>query len=277
MQQPQAMPVHPAFTSKKILLLAIILGVVAAGLAVAFLSNRAGSPSIAAPVATVEVVVAKQDIPAGTKITDSMVELKGIPENAVVTQPLTTLADASGHVARYPVQKGAQLSTSSIVAPAPKTALSFQIPAGKRAVTIHVTTDNSPAALMVPGDFVDVLSVGTVDDIAGAPGATLATGKSTENPPKVAVTLVQDVQVLAIQSTYVDDGVPYSPSVRGDTPKDNNAVTNVTLALTPEQAQLVFLASQGGTLTVTLRAFGDEDAATVPPVVEPIPLPTVAP
>lgn len=62
MQQQQTMPVHPAFTSRKILLLALALGVIAAGLVVAFLSQAQGSGKTAAPVSTAHAVVATQDI-----------------------------------------------------------------------------------------------------------------------------------------------------------------------------------------------------------------------
>jgi Flp pilus assembly protein CpaB len=44
----------------------------------------------------------------------------------------------------------------------------------------------------------------------------------------------------------------------------------VTLAVTPEQAQLLWLASQEGKLTITLRAFGDDKIADLGTIAEPI-------
>jgi pilus assembly protein CpaB len=282
MQQPQTMPVHPAFANRKVLILAIILGVIAAGLVVAYLSSRGGSGANSAPIATVQAVVATQDIPSGTKITGKMVGVKAVPQDAVIASPLTETKAAVGQVARYPVAKGAQLSSTTIGAELKSTALSYEIPDGKRAMTIPVGNDMSPAALMVPGDFVDVLSVGDLDKaIAGGPGTTpVASADSQNQPPKVAVTLVQNVQVLAVQNTYVDNGVPYDPDTRGSQATDKT-ITNVTLALDPAQAQLVFLASQRGTngqnadLTVVLRHVGDKDTPALPPVSEPIIIPPV--
>jgi pilus assembly protein CpaB len=282
MQQQQTMPVHPAFTSRKILLLALALGVIAAGLVVAFLSQAQGSGKTAAPVSTAQAVVATQDIPAGTTITAGMVELKKIPQDAVIANPLVDTKAAVGQVARYPVTKGAQLSGATIGTALKSTALSYEIPEGKRAVTVPVAPDLSPAPLMVPGDFVDVLAIGELDSvIAGAPGATpVATTNSQSQPPKVVVTLVQNVQVLAIQTTYVDAGVPYNADTRGSQ-STAKSITNVTLALSPSQAQLVFLASQSGqnnqqsSLTVVLRRVGETDTAAVPPVSEPIAIPQV--
>lgn len=280
MQQPQTLPVHPAFTNRKILVLAVLLGVIAAGLVVAFVSQSRGS-SKSTPVATVAALVATQDIAAGTKITDKMVAVKQVPQDAVIANPLADTKTAVGQVARFPIAQGQQLSSTAIGQSVKSTALSYEIPPGKRAVTIPVGQDLSPAPLMVPGDFVDVLAVGELDTvIQGAPGATPVATANGQTPPKVVVTLVQNVQVLAIQSTYVDAGVPYNADTRGAQATDKS-ITNVTLALDPAQAQLVFLASQGGTnsqqasLTVVLRHVGDEDTPAIPPVAEPIQLPTV--
>lgn len=282
MQQQQTLPVHPAFTSRKILALAVLLGVIAAGLVVAFLSSRSGPNGKPAPVATVAAVVATQDIAAGTKITDKMVEVKQVPQDAVIANPLGDTKTAVGQVARFPIAQGQQLSSTAIGQSLKSTALSYEIPPGKRAVTIPVGQDLSPAPLMVPGDFVDVLAVGELNTvIQGAAGTTpVAAANAQSQPPKVVVTLVQNVQVLAIQSTYVDAGVPYNADTRGSQATDKS-ITNVTLALDPAQAQLVFLASQGGannqqsSLTVVLRHVGDAETAPLPPVAEPIQLPTV--
>lgn len=275
MQQQQTLPTHPAFASRKVLILAIILGVVAAGLIVAFLSSRKSSPGTAVPVTTVQVIVATQDIPSGTKITNSMVALKAVQQDAVVADPLTALTAVTGKTARYPIAKGAQLSGASIVAPAASKALSFEIPPGKRGFTVAVSPDTSPAALMVPGDFVDVLLAGTRESaVSGGAATPVATPAGTSsNPPKAAVTLIQNVQVLSVQTTYVDNGVPYNPSVRGSQQSGTSTVSNVTLAVTPDQAQLLWLASQDGKITLSLRGFGDEGTAVVPPVAEPIEIP----
>ncbi|MGE5596921.1 MAG: RcpC/CpaB family pilus assembly protein, partial [Hyphomicrobiales bacterium] len=81
------------------------------------------------------------------------------------------------------------------------------------------------------------------------------------------------VQVLAVQREFVDDGVPYDASTRGEPIGDDDKVNYVTLAVTPEQAQLLWLASQEGALTLSLRPFGDDAAAALTPIAEPIPLP----
>lgn len=73
-----------------------------------------------------------------------------------------------------------------------------------------------------------------------------------------------------MQRQYVEGGVPYDPSVRGTLPKESN-ITYVTLAVTPEQAQLLTLAvEKAKLLTLSLRPFGDDGIKELPPVVEPL-------
>jgi pilus assembly protein CpaB len=261
----------PQSMDRRVLLLALVLGAVAAGLIVAFLASR-DSGGETAPVPTLSVVVASEDIAAGKKVTDSMVELKALPETAVISDAATAKDQVVGQTLRYPVAKGEQLSNLRLVEPPKTQALSFQIPQGLRGFTVPVTVSKSPAALLAPGDFVDVLvSVDSDKLAAGQPPLPAASAGSSEIP-KAAVTLLQNVQVLSVQREYVDNGVPYDPSVRGEPPKDDD-VSYVTLALTPEQAQTLWLASQDGAVTLALRAFGDGEIKTLGPVTEPLVVP----
>jgi len=258
----------PRSVDLRVLLLALILGVVAAGLIVAYLASRdSGGGETAVP--TLSVVVASEDIVAGKKVTDSMVELKALPETAVISDAATAKEQVVGQTLRYPAAKGEQLSNLRLVEPPKVQALSFQIPPGMRGFTIPVSVSNSPAALLAPGDFVDVLvSVDAETLVVGEPPVPVA-GAGEEGNLKAAVTLLQNVQVLSVQRDYVDNGVPYEPSVRGEPPKDDS-VSYVTLSLTPEQAQLLWLASQEGAVTLALRAFGDAEIKDLGAVTEPL-------
>ena len=262
----------PRSVDLRVLLLALILGVVAAGLIVAYLASRDSGGGETAAVPTLSVVVASEDIAAGQKVTDSMVELKALPETAVISDAATAKEQVIGQTLRYPVAKGEQLNNLRLVEPPKTQSLSFQIPQGMRGFTIPVTVSDSPAALLAPGDFVDVLVSVDIDRLAvGQPPVPVPTEGALENP-KAAVTLLQNVQVLSVQRDYVDNGVPYDPSVRGEPPKDDS-VSYVTLSLTPEQAQVLWLASQDGAVTLALRAFGDGEIKTLGPVTEPLQVP----
>lgn len=109
-----------------------------------------------------------------------------------------------------------------------------------------VDVTRSVAALLAPGDFVDVL--------AGAQGATL----------------LQNVQVVSVQREFVE-GVPYDESVRGE-PPEKDSISYVTLAVTPEQAQVLWAAVQSGAITLALRPFGDDEVVAVSPPENPLSL-----
>ena len=255
---------------RRILIMALLLGAIAAALAVAFLAS-ARPKALPATDPMRSVIVAKDEIPVGAKISATMVEIKQVAASAVIADATTDLPAVVGVTARYPIAKGEQLSTSRLVLPPKVQALSFQIPTGLRGYTIPVNASQSPAALLAQGDFVDVL--------VAMPAAQLVTASSVivgpsqlVRPPSVApnqqdlgqavATLLQNVQVLTVQRSYVADGLTYEPSTRGTPPADAG-VSWVTLALTPQQSQLMWLASQQGKLTLTLRPFGDAQVGPV--------------
>ena len=259
------MPARPQIADRRVLFIALALGAVAAGLIVAYLASQ-GSGKTVAPVEVKSVVVAVSDIAPGTKLTGDMVQLKGVSANAVVADSYTATSSAVGLTVRYPIKVGEQLGPAKIVDGVKGKALSFEIPPGLRAFTVAVSTNTSPAALIAPGDFVDVIVAGKVTGIVPPSGTPVAT---TNNDFKAAVTLIQNVQVLAVQRNYVDNGVPYDASVRGPLP-DDKSIDNLTLALTPDQAQLLWLTSQDGKVTVALRGFGDAETSPLPAIAEPV-------
>lgn len=269
----QTLPAQPVLAGRRALIISLILGAIAAGLVVAFLANRNSDEGGPAFGATLSVVVARQDIAPGTKLTPEMVELKDVPRDLAVAGHFTDLKAVEGEIVRYPVARGEQLSTARLVEAREAStgkALSFQIPAGLRGFTVEVETKTSPAALLVPGDFVDVIVSAELIRLGTTTGSAAPTLGDNNEKPKAAVTLLQNVQVLAVQRKYVSDGVAYDDATRGEGVAEDDDVNYVTLAVTPEQAQLLWLASQEGKITLTLRAFGDDRVSELNPVAEPI-------
>jgi Flp pilus assembly protein CpaB len=151
----------PRTADRRILILALVLGAVAAGLAVTFLSN-ANQP-VALPDNVKTVVVAKSEIAVGTKITQDMVETKNVDATAAIGDVAVDPSAVVGLTARYPIAAGEQVSATRLVATAQVQALSFQIPPGLRAYSMPVGT--SLVGLIAPGDFVDILIATTLDQV----------------------------------------------------------------------------------------------------------------
>ena len=266
-------------SERRLLLLALVFGLAAAGLIVVYLRQLEARNQ--APIPTVPVVVAKEDMAPGTTIAPNMVELRPLPESAVGRDGVSRLDQAVGRVVRYPVARGEQVGNLRLIdAPAVRT-LSFQIPAGMRGFTIPVNQTKSPAALMAPGDWVDVLATVEVKGpqagslLQGPPNMPFIPWFGDAGEPHGAITLLQNVQVLAVQKAQVE-GVPYEPAARGAPPKDGT-ITYLTLAVTPDQAQMLTLAvERSKTITVALRPFGDDETPELSPFLEPIRLPSSA-
>ena len=164
-------------TNRRAMILALLLGTVAAVLIVFYLGSRAadGDQQV---VPTMEVVVASRDIESGQKITGTMVAVKVLPTEAVIPNTATSIDQVVGQTLRYPVAKGEQVSKLRLIEPPKVQALSFQIPQGLRAFTIPVSVSNTPAALIVPGDHVDVLVTGPLMPAASRERLkTLAAGR----------------------------------------------------------------------------------------------------
>jgi len=258
----------PRKIDRRAMILAVILAAAAAALAVVYLRGATSTSGDQPAESMLHVVVATRDIAVGQVVEESMVELKGLPVDAVIQDAATATTQVVGQALRYPVAKGEQLNNLRIVKPTESQALSFQIPRGLRAVTVQVNVNNSPAALVAPGDFIDVLVNGPVKALRQSPQlASVVGSQSWDENNKVTVTLLQNVQILAVQREYVANGVPYDSSVRGPLPQKEN-VSYVTLALTPEQGQLVWQAVASEVkITLSLRAFGDEETLDLQPLV----------
>jgi Flp pilus assembly protein CpaB len=249
----------------------VALGLLAAGLMLFYLRSIEARTRGVGP--TMSVVVARQEIDAGTMITPAMVELRTLPQTAVGGDAIGEIDQVTNRVARYPIARGEPIVGVRLVDPLGSRALSFQIPAGSRGFTIPVNQTRSPAALIAPGDFVDVIA--TVEGPLGDGNPPPSAGASSlplpsfgdPRAPHGAITLLQNVQVLAVQRSLVE-GVPYEPAARGVPPREAT-VNYLTLAVSPEQAQLLALAvERARTITVALRSFGDTETRPLSPIFE---------
>jgi Flp pilus assembly protein CpaB len=248
---------------RRILFFALALGLLSAVLVIAYLRSVEGRARVTDQgIPTRPIIVARGEIPAGQKITPSMLEVRGIPANIIAVDALSSVEQVVGQTARYPFSPGEQISAARLLNATNGQALSFQIPTGMRAFTMPVNADRSPASMLVPGDFVDVLALMSADDLgvraAGAPA----------NVEGVA-TVLQNVQVLAVETQFVANGIPYDDTLRG-TPS-RQVANDITLAVTPEEAQYLTLVIQRARLlTVSLRPFADAQTHDIAPATGPI-------
>jgi pilus assembly protein CpaB len=249
--------------NRKFLIVAVLLAVLSAVLVYAKISATSTTSKTTVAPGSQPVVVAKASIEPRTLITADQLEVKSVPANAILAGAYGTITDAVGKTAKFPIQANGQITTSNVIdssKPASDASLSLLVPAGVRAMSIQTSQVASAGGLILPGDFVDIVW-------------TCCSGQ-----PIIAKTILQNIQVAAVAQTVVDSG-PVSTSaatpaaggsgapVSASTSKPIPDAQTVTLLLTPQQTELLFLAEQNGTLRADLRGVSDQ-AVTDPGVVK---------
>jgi len=277
--------------NKAILLVGLFLGLVSAVLVYVYLSQGGGDGEASA-AATKPVVVATQDISARVRITAEMVEVKSLAENAVHPDAFSSTDGLTDMVTRLPITEGEQILTSKVAATAREVPwpgdeelpLSYVVPPDQRALSVQVSEVTGAGGLILPGDFVDVIGVFDVTFYGIKEDDPTS---SEEFEDYVAVTVLQNVQVLAV-AQEVAESLPGESEDDGTTGEESQPVlpnpadpnpdaTNVTLAVTPAEAQKLALAEEMGVLKLSLRPVGETDESTVPAIINPEILPSNLP
>src|SRR5215213_8257687 len=178
--------------NRRLILAAVALGLLGAMLVYLASSSKGGGSSSSAPAGEgVPVVVAKADIPARTKITAPMVEVRLVPLDAASALGFKDSSQVVGQVTRFPIALNEQVLTNKIVSLAGTAAagrsLSYVVPQGKRAVAITSSDVQTAGGLLLPGDYIDIMVIYDVE-FAGRAG-----GDRQTSPNFVAHTMMQNV------------------------------------------------------------------------------------
>jgi pilus assembly protein CpaB len=224
-----------------------ILGIVAFALCLAlvaslgvyrFLSEK-NRMAEDAKLQTVGVAVAVVDIPLGTTINSNQIALSSWPRDLKPKDAFTAVKQPEGRVAMRDFLRGEPIVESKLV-PTDKSSglLSLKVPAGMRAFSVKVNEVVGVGGFIVPDSRVDVV---------------VTTAVSPERQQEqVSKTFLQDVQVLAVGQIVEQ--------------KDNKPVTvnTVTIAVTPDDAEKLALASNDGKIQLVLRNFSDNRKVETP-------------
>jgi pilus assembly protein CpaB len=253
--------------NRRLIIAAVALGLLGALLVYMASSSKGGSSPSSAPAGEgVPVVIAKADIPARTKITAPMVEVRLVPADAASALGFKDASQVVGQVTRFPIAVNEQVLTNKIVSLAGTAAsgrsLSYVVPPGKRAVAVTTSDVQNAGGLLLPGDYIDVMVIYDVE-FAGRAGGDRQTAANF-----VAQTMMQNVQILAISTNIVDLVPEATPSANGQQARNSEGkatpgAATVTLALSPQDAEKIYLAEANAKIRFSLRAYGDGEAKPV--------------
>lgn len=225
-----------------IAIVAVVLGIVAAFGAAAYLATERGR--IAAGAQLVNVLVAQQDLPLGMSADELMAKgylvSRQIPRQYVAADAISSQARLLGRVVSQPISKD-QMVTDAMFKYAADVGLASSTPKGYLAISIPYEQARGVAGLVKPGDSVAVLA--TFKPEGGVPLTKLIL-------PKVKVLAVGKALDAVAEGNSTTVKVNNSGGLMssgGQTAADQTPGT-ITLALTPVDAEkLVFAQEQGKT------------------------------
>jgi pilus assembly protein CpaB len=234
----------------RVVVLGIALGAgVAAALLAMNLSRPAPPPAVekaaAGPsIETVEVLVAKENIPVGAKIDAAMLEWRTWPAAGLSSTYVSrsssadAMTEVSGTLAKSSFFEGEPITKAKLVH-TDSGFMSAILPAGKLAVATSISADTGAGGFILPNDRVDVIMTRQVQTNNG--------GQSGDRYD--TETILFNVRILAIDQTIED--------------KDGEKVVigqTATLELTPQQAEIITVARQiSARLTLALRSVADAE------------------
>ncbi len=242
----------PRFSIRPSRLILIGVALFAGGIAgfLALTQNQPPAPAVVAePVTQVveapmaKVLVARETIGVGQKLSPEMVEWVDWPESTIRSEYITdvSLPDAvtemTGNVVRAEFLAGEPIRAQKLI-DADGGFLSALLEGGMRGVSVLVTADAASGGFIIPNDHVDVVL--TSMSVAG----------------QESETILRNVLVLGINSQL--SGAP-KPEGDGEG-EQSEAFANqaiATLALDPTSAEVIINASQVGKLTLVLRSMVD--------------------
>ncbi len=264
-----------------LLLLAVLLGLATAGATYAYVMKHTADSQTSGGAAgldaqTQSIVVVRNAVAAGTTLPAGVLELRDVPVSDVLPGAFSDVKQVAGHVARYPLVAGDQVIASRIVTDQSidGQGLAFSVPEGMRAVSVPVSEVSGAGGMIVPGDRIDVLASTSYQRLF-PPGATVT---PEERQAPAVVTVLQDVLVLAVgqEATSTIDPAQDPATLRPTDAKPQPAARSVTLAVTPADAQVLFMAAMEGKIGMAVRSFGDRDRSVLTPVASLQPAPVGA-
>jgi pilus assembly protein CpaB len=222
--------------------LAVLFGLLAVFISQAWLNSQAEmrmksleASQKTTPMATKTIVVAAKPLRYGMELgADSLREVPwsqdSLPRGAFTT--ISEFLSGGKRVVLAPIEANEPVLALKVTGSGQRATLSSLVGEGMKAVTIRVNDVEGVGGFVLPGDRVDVVLTRAEKEKA-----------STE-------VVLQNVRVLAVDQ---------SADTRSDKPTVAKAVT---LEVSTEQAQRVWLAASVGNLSLLLRKAGETNAAS---------------
>ena len=203
--------------------------------------------TIAAP-AGVDVYVPARNLRAGSIIVPEMLSTSKLG-NAAVTAEMVRAGDAGrktlvGSVVRHPLPKGVPIARSATVQPGERGFLAAVLSKGKRAISIPVGEITGVSGLLMPGDRVDLILTYSIS------GELIESGRDI----RASETIMANLRILALDQRL---NGPQPPQPGEPVTPPPPVARTATLEATPQQAEMITLATTLGDLSLVLNSVRD--------------------
>ena len=209
-------------------------------------------PEVAKPevvqLETVDVLIAKSDIPMGQVLSPAEVQWQSWPASASSGNFIRknarpqAIEDLAGMIARVPFVAGEPIREAKLVNAKGSGFMAAILPTGMRAVSTQISPETGAGGFILPNDRVDVILTRRDSNPDKSGGGDLKTSE----------TVLTNIRVLAIDQNVEEKNG--QKVVVGKT---------ATLELTPGQAETLVLSQQSGSLSLSLRSVTDASKSEV--------------
>ena len=185
------------------------------------------------------VLVAQGTLAAGQFVRPENLRWQAWPADGIsqsyFIEGKSRIEDFVGAVVRSAMNDGDPISEGRVVRPGDRGFLAAVLTPGYRALTVPVTVSSGLAGFVFPGDRVDLL-------------LTMAVADDQKKQQRHATeTYLTDLRVLAVDQRSDDQN------------KEVVVAKTATLEVTPKQAEKIALATELGTLSLSLRSLAKND------------------
>ena len=176
---------------------------------------------------TVQIVVAALPVQVGAKLTEADVRQAAWPKAVPIEGSFSLVSEVIGRGVLVPMVPNEPVLATKLAGEGSGAGLMSTIPDGMRAVSVKVNDVIGVAGFVVPGSRVDLI-------LSGSP--------TSAGNAEMAKVILENIQVLAAGQnvTNDDNGKPLNVQV-------------VTLLVTPEQSEVLALATVDGRIQLALR------------------------
>lgn len=244
----------------------VVLAILAGVLTLRFLSSVALTSAASGETITVPVVVARNDVPMRTLLTNDAVMIRQMPPELVPMGAASTLDQVLGKISMTDLVAGEIVLVERLADPAKKGEdILFTMPEDKVVIALPAEDLMNKAGLLKPGDKVDILYSLEMETSGAAAGVTmssqLVTFAALQNQEITAIVLpgIKSKAAEGVKSMAGSD-------LAGELGLEGKAIL---LAVDPQDALVLkHLKDAGGIVDFVLRAPTNEKLLRTEPVTE---------